>query len=271
MPQSFKDNLVKVLFCAAFVAVGGCAAEEAPAPQSDPPAEHSDELALRLCRRDADCPAPGAPCRECKDGSFVCPEVRCERHQCVYNFPQCPTVYDPCADQSCGAECRLCDPADPTCIETDVVKYCQADGHCAAPAPSCPVDPCASVRCAAGTHCVAGECLPDADKVFCGGIAAFPCPGSGNCVDDPSDDCDPKAGGADCGGMCVCPPNNLLCIEGTHWDGSPSVCACVPDVPSGVPCGGNVCANGQYCCNASCGICAPPGVACIQIACLATE
>src|SRR5688572_31877233 len=34
--------------------------------------------------------------------------------------------------------------------------------------------------------------------------AGIPCPGSGRCVDDPSDDCDPKTGGADCGGMCIC-------------------------------------------------------------------
>lgn len=32
-------------------------------------------------------------------------------------------------------------------------------------------------------------------------------------------------------------------------------------------CGNTVCPAGQTCCNASCGICAPPGGACIQIAC----
>jgi hypothetical protein len=35
----------------------------------------------------------------------------------------------------------------------------------------------------------------------------------------------------------------------------------------GVPCGNTVCASGQYCCNASCSMCAPMGAACIQIAC----
>jgi hypothetical protein len=38
---------------------------------------------------------------------------------------------------------------------------------------------------------------------FCGGIAGFPCPTGYSCVDDPSDSCDPNAGGADCGGICV--------------------------------------------------------------------
>ncbi|MBI5589303.1 MAG: hypothetical protein HY881_02350 [Deltaproteobacteria bacterium] len=32
-------------------------------------------------------------------------------------------------------------------------------------------------------------------------------------------------------------------------------------------CGNTICPTGQTCCNPSCGICAPPGVACIQIAC----
>ncbi|RKU49143.1 hypothetical protein DL546_008149 [Coniochaeta pulveracea] len=44
---------------------------------------------------------------------------------------------------------------------------------------------------------------------FCGGIAGLVCkdgkgkPDGRLCVDDPRDDCDPKKGGADCGGICV--------------------------------------------------------------------
>lgn len=41
------------------------------------------------------------------------------------------------------------------------------------------------------------------DTVFCGGIAAFPCPEGMQCIDDPDDSCDPQNGGADCGGICV--------------------------------------------------------------------
>ncbi|NIR60461.1 MAG: hypothetical protein GWO02_13580 [Gammaproteobacteria bacterium] len=39
--------------------------------------------------------------------------------------------------------------------------------------------------------------------------------------------------------------------------------------PGGVaePCGDITCGQGSYCCNSSCGICAPDGGACIQIAC----
>jgi hypothetical protein len=118
-----------------------------------------------------------------------------------------------------------------------------------------PADPCAAVRCAAGTHCVAtdivcittpcdpvAECVPDG-PARCGGIAGIPCPDGQTCVDDPGDSCDPKRGGADCGGICQ--------AKG-----------------GGEPCGATTCAEGMFCCNASCGICAPPGGACIQIACL---
>ncbi|MCW5597959.1 MAG: Kazal-type serine protease inhibitor domain protein [Nitrosomonas sp.] len=40
-------------------------------------------------------------------------------------------------------------------------------------------------------------------KQMCGGIAGFPCPEGMKCVDDPSDNCDPTKGDADCAGMCV--------------------------------------------------------------------
>lgn len=37
---------------------------------------------------------------------------------------------------------------------------------------------------------------------FCGGFAGIQCQTGLSCVDDPSDACDPKKGGADCGGIC---------------------------------------------------------------------
>jgi len=47
-----------------------------------------------------------------------------------------------------------------------------------------------------------------------------------------------------------CPPNTRFCIRGTHYDGTPGVCACVPDAATPVACGarlGNTCATGQFC------------------------
>jgi len=153
-------------------------------------------------------------------------------------------------------------------INPCAVTLCPTGTTCvvhASHAECAPGDKCALVRCAAGTHCEAGSCIPDEPQQLCGGIAGFPCPGAGKCVDDPSDDCDPKQGGADCGGMCLCPRAGI-CPIGSRWDPSPNVCSCVP----AATCGGNACGAGQYCCNPSCGICAPLGAACIQIACNAT-
>lgn len=42
----------------------------------------------------------------------------------------------------------------------------------------------------------------DEGPVSCGGLAGKPCPDGMTCVDDPSDDCDPAKGGADCMGIC---------------------------------------------------------------------
>jgi hypothetical protein len=46
------------------------------------------------------------------------------------------------------------------------------------------------------------ECPPSPDKESCGGFAGKLCPEGKSCVDDPSDDCDPAKGGADCMGIC---------------------------------------------------------------------
>lgn len=40
-----------------------------------------------------------------------------------------------------------------------------------------------------------------------------------------------------------------------------------PPDDKGTPCGSNVCGAGQFCCNLSCGICAPTGGACTQQFC----
>jgi hypothetical protein len=40
-----------------------------------------------------------------------------------------------------------------------------------------------------------------------------------------------------------------------------------PAAPTGVTCGANVCAEGEYCCNEGCGMCARIGMLCIQMTC----
>ncbi|HET6582383.1 MAG TPA: hypothetical protein VFG69_03025 [Nannocystaceae bacterium] len=82
-----------------------------------------------------------------------------------------------------------------------------------------------------------GECDAPA---FCGGFAGIPCGEGEECIDDPSDECDPQNGGADCGGICVpatcCDPaaepggiEAAHCCADGHWqgdigNGDPSVC-----------------------------------------------
>ena len=151
---------------------------------------------------------------------------------------------DSCDPNNGGADCGgICQ-----CIETVLcvvgAKFDSSPSVCACVPPPPPPDPCATVLCMAGTHCEAHDvqcikapcppvaaCVPDAPKVFCGGIAGIPCPGFGKCVDDPSDSCDPNKGGADCGGMCQC-IQNVACIAGTKFDSSPKVCSCVPSPPT---------------------------------------
>lgn len=129
-------------------------------------------------------------------------------------------------------------------------------------------------------------------KLFCGGIAGFPCPEGYVCVDDPTDSCDPKNGGADCGGVCrrggkpgskcnygdpskswvskdanECMLVKFMCAEGQTPFFNECGCGC----EEGTPCGSNTCGAGQVCCNASCGICTEPGGFCIQLACEPTN
>ncbi|ROT37145.1 hypothetical protein SODALDRAFT_334217 [Sodiomyces alkalinus F11] len=49
---------------------------------------------------------------------------------------------------------------------------------------------------------------------------------------------------------------------------NPSYQVASSDLPTGQRCGTNICCKDQVCCNASCGICTPPGGMCIQIYCL---
>jgi hypothetical protein len=173
--------------------------------------------------------------------------------------------------------CSAGDGAEPVVQESqealgDFPSRCRTDSDCPPLGLPCKECPDGSFACPVA-KCSAGRCSNEfpqceedpGERVFCGGIAGIPCPGAGQCVDDPTDDCDPKAGGADCGGLCVCKPRQP-CKPGSHFEASPRVCACVPD-SGGEPCGRNVCGPGTFCCNESCGICAPKGGACTQVIC----
>lgn len=124
---------------------------------------------------------------------------------------------------------------------------------------------------------------------FCGGFANLQCPSGYTCVDDPTDGCNPAKGGADCGGYCkkAAPKGNackdpnrqyvatspeecqlvkFFCAEGTPFFDDCG-CGCDTSTATATPCGTSTCGAGQYCCNASCGICAPEGGVCTQQVC----
>jgi hypothetical protein len=73
---------------------------------------------------------------------------------------------------------------------------------------------------------------------FCGGIAGIPCSEGCVCVDDPRDDCNPKRGGADCGGICrpapSSPPNQDCSGGGSESITDGSFANCDPTTEPGV-------------------------------------
>jgi hypothetical protein len=89
----------------------------------------------------------------------------------------------------CGSRGLEPCPDGQTCIDPDLTDSCT-------PLADCP-----------------GICAP---IQTCGGFAGFRCPEGLTCVDDPNDSCDPMAGGADCGGICLlqAPPD---CPSAESW------------------------------------------------------
>jgi eight-cysteine-cluster-containing protein len=122
---------------------------------------------------------------------------------------------DDCDPQNGGADCGgLCIPggcpdadADGQCDAVD--PECNADGSrlmCRRAPPDCPAGTVPEVRDGCYTNaCVAWDAcgVVGPPPGFCGGIAGFACAAGEVCVDDPTDDCDPANGGADCIGLCV--------------------------------------------------------------------
>jgi hypothetical protein len=75
-----------------------------------------------------------------------------------------------------------------------------------------------TAACTASTDPISSTQAAVRSGQFCGGIAAFQCPDGQVCIDDPSDGCDPRRGGADCGGICVRRgPRDCEHGRGTHY------------------------------------------------------
>lgn len=126
--------------------------------------------------------------------------------------------YEPCGGKSCGDACTVCDPEDPDCVETAVIKACDAEGACVPEVPGlceeAPYDPCADKTC--GDSC--NQCDPnDLDCVETAVLKA--CNDKGACVPALPDLCgdepgyDPCAGKSECDVCSLCDPNDPDCQE----------------------------------------------------------
>lgn len=142
-----------------------------------------------------------------------------------------------------GTRCdanRPC-PSDQACVVGSYSYGCstKAAGYCQPRAKVCPEIAAPVCGCNAKTYANACEAAEAGVQVqyrgacgvggpACGGFAGTACPGLGECVDDPSDDCDPQAGGADCSGVCICrDPTKLLNNHSSFFDARPKTCAFV--------------------------------------------
>ena len=129
-------------------------------------------------------------------------------------------TYEPCGGLTCGESCTICDPNDPDCFETAVLKYCQADGSCSADAPRCDDDgddeeayePCGGLTC--GESCTI--CDPNDPDCFETAVLKY-CQPDGSCEAGEPAACTPgydACAGKMCGDGCsLCDPNDPDCFE----------------------------------------------------------
>lgn len=122
-------------------------------------------------------------------------------------------------ERPCGSEVAACEDGYTCQLPSNCTNMDRCTGSCVLTEPTKTYIPC-DTDAAAGNECSADEvCMGDprtgdcggpcnmpgicVTPTFCGGFAGIRCPSGLTCYDDPRDDCDPKRGGADCGGVCL--------------------------------------------------------------------
>lgn len=216
-----------------------------------------------MCEEAKDCPAIGAPCTECPDGSLACPVNECLDGQCSTSFPtcvepacdddlDCPVSLAPCtqcADGSSACPWARCDNG----VCTGGINTCEGTDSCVNKACGDRCELCLSEDCLSPSsmlgYCDA-ELKCQRDEPVCEGTqctVSEDCPGVGLCSLCPDGEtcaelvcvngacqfqCQPEAC-RDCAAPNVCVyqvggpgPSHYACAEQVACD-SPSECACI--------------------------------------------
>ena len=171
----------------------------------------------------------------------------------------------------CAAAIAACDHEPQDAGESTVQEATSAGAEDPAAVPIPPPPP-GPFRCKSNADCPATS-FCRAPLFTCGGGTCAPRPRLCPLVRIPVCGCDRRTYGNQCeaarAGVNVLHPG--VC-RFTADAGEEDTARPVPPFPPGPrTCGNTTCPQGQVCCNASCGICTPPGGACIQVFCEATK
>jgi hypothetical protein len=187
---------------------GGGAIDGGPAPYQP--------CAGKTCGQSCTLCAPNDPtCVETGVVKFCHSDGSCKDFAPACIPPPPPPPYNPCASKTCGQSCTLCAPNDPNCVETAVLKQCNAAGQCTANAPACKpaYNPCGGKTC--GQTC--SLCDPTDPNCVETAVLKF-CHSDGVCKDY-APACIPPppyspCGGKACGQSCtLCDPTDPNCVE----------------------------------------------------------
>src|SRR5262249_19045446 len=119
--------------CTANAAQCGGAVDAGPAYQP---------CAGKTCGQSCSLCAPNDPnCAETAVLKFCHADGACKDYAPACIPPPPPPPYQPCANKACGQSCTVCNPADPNCMETAVLKQCNAQGQCNAGNAICKTPP----------------------------------------------------------------------------------------------------------------------------------